>query len=182
VSSIPNQNVVDWVLVELRDAADASSALPATVIARQAAFLMNDGSIVGLDGDKDKACLVSAPPITNNLFVVIYHRNHLKVMSAVPVTESGGVYSYDFTTGTNQAYADGQAGQKEIATGIWGMYGGDGANGGNITNFDKDNIWKPEAGTTGYSQADYNLNGQVENMDKNDVWVGNYLKLSQVPE
>ncbi len=97
-------------------------------------------------------------------------------------TQTKGVYTYNFTTGTNQAYANGQAGQKEIATGIWGLYGGDGANGGNITDYDKENIWKPAAGTSGYSQADYNLNGQVENMDKNNIWSWNYMKSSQVPE
>lgn len=178
VASIPN-NVVDWVLVELRDAADASSALPSTMIERQAAFVMVDGTIVDLDGISDLQ-FTNSP--TQNLFVIVYHRNHLSVMSAIPVTESGGAYTYNFTSGVNQAYADGQNGQKEIASGIWGMYGGDGANGGHITDFDKDNIWKPEAGTKGYSKADYNLNGQVENMDKNNVWVGNYLKSSQVPE
>ncbi|RLD53861.1 MAG: hypothetical protein DRJ05_15745, partial [Bacteroidetes bacterium] len=38
VTSIP-ANVVDWILVELRDAPDAGSAIPSTMIAQQAAFL-----------------------------------------------------------------------------------------------------------------------------------------------
>lgn len=179
VASIPNAHVVDWVLVELRDAVDATSAIGTTVIERQAAFILVDGTIVGMDGFSDLQ-FNNAP--TQNLFVVVYHRNHLSVMSANPLTESGGIYSYNFSTGATQAYSDGQSGQKEIVTGIWGMFGGDGANGGHITDFDKNNIWQPEAGTKGYSQADYNLDGQVENKDKNEVWVGNYMKSSQVPE
>jgi len=86
-------------------------------------------------------------------------------MSANPVTQSGGIYTYNFTAGMNQAYANGQAGQKEIATGIWGMFGGDGSGGGNITDYGNQNVWRPTAGTNGYLKADYNLNGQVENKD-----------------
>jgi hypothetical protein len=179
VASIPNANVVDWVLVELRDAVDAPSATAATMIERQAAFVLVDGTIVGMDGLSDIQ-FTTLP--SQNLFVVVYHRNHLSVMSANPLTESGGIYSYNFSTGANQAYSDVQAGQKEIATGVWGMFGGDGANGGHITEFDKNIIWQPESGTKGYSQADYNLDGQVENKDKNEVWVDNYMRSSQVPE
>ena len=50
VPEIPNPEIVDWVLIELRDAADAASANTATTIARRAVFLLNDGRIVGLDG------------------------------------------------------------------------------------------------------------------------------------
>lgn len=178
VSSIPAE-IVDWVLIETRDAADAASADGTTILERHAAFVMVDGSIVGLDGSSDLEFTNSA---TQNLFVVVYHRNHLSVMSATPLTESGGVYSYNFTTSANQAYQNGQTGQKEIATGIWGMYGGDGSGGGNITNFDREEIWQPDAGKTGYLKSDYQMDGQVDNKDKNDVWVGNYMKTSQVPQ
>jgi hypothetical protein len=44
VISVP-ANIVDWVLIELRDATAAATATASTRIARQAAFLMNDGSI-----------------------------------------------------------------------------------------------------------------------------------------
>jgi hypothetical protein len=50
VGSIPNSNVVDWLLIELRDATDAPSATPPTIIAQQAAFVLMDGSVVGMDG------------------------------------------------------------------------------------------------------------------------------------
>jgi len=71
VGSIPNTNIVDWVLIELRDTTDASLATGETMIAWQAAFLLNDGSVVGLDGDtcRDTRPCVSTC-ITNNLFVV----------------------------------------------------------------------------------------------------------------
>jgi hypothetical protein len=135
VAAIPNGNVVDWVLVELRDAPDAASALPGTAVEQQAAFVLKNGTIVGMDGVSPIACTTTG--FTNDLFVVIYHRNHLAVMSANPLTQTAGVYTYNFTTGANQAYENGAEGQKEIATGIWGMFGGDANADGNIETADK---------------------------------------------
>ncbi|MCB0806820.1 MAG: hypothetical protein KDC05_13570 [Bacteroidales bacterium] len=50
VPSIPNGNVVDWVLVELRSADSASAATPETVLVKKAAFLMSNGKILETDG------------------------------------------------------------------------------------------------------------------------------------
>ena len=101
-------------------------------------------------------------------------------MSAVPLTESGGVYSYDFTTGADKAY--GTNAQKEFSTGKWGMISADGNADGMIDNLDKENIWAPQTGENGYKSGDFNLNGEVSNQDKNDKWVPNEGKVSQVPE
>jgi hypothetical protein len=179
LAAIPNANVVDWVLVELRDAPDAASALPGTVIERQAAFVLKNGNIVGLDGTSTLAYVSTS--ITNNLFVVIYHRNHLAVMSANALTQIAGVYTYNFTTGANQAYGNGADGQKEIATGIWGMFGGDANADGNIETADK-TIWGTMAGTKGYNNSDFDMSTQINNEDKNDIWIGNVGAASQVPE
>jgi hypothetical protein len=177
VGSIPNGDVVDWVLVELRDAADAASATPATTVEQQAAFILNTGEIVGLDGVSD---LQFNSTINQNLFVVLWHRNHLGVMSANALTPSGGVYSYNFTTGESQAYG-GVTGHKEIGTGIWGLIAGDGNTDGEITLSDKSS-WSGEAGKTGYLMTDYSMNGQVNNQDKNDILLNNLTSESQVPE
>ena len=51
ILSIPNSNIVDWILIELRDApGDASTATGSTYIGKRAAFLLNNGNIVDLDG------------------------------------------------------------------------------------------------------------------------------------
>jgi len=176
VVTIP-ANTVDWVLIEIRDATDAASATPATVIERQAAFVLNDGTIRTIDGTTNPEFSSS---VTQNLFVVLYHRNHLAVMSASALTESGGVYPYNFTTGEAQAYG-GANGHKEIGTGIWGMIGGDTDASGTIEVADK-TAWAGQAGTTGYKSGDLNMNTQVDNTDKNDVYVGNSGSSSQVPD
>ena len=50
IVTIPNSDIVDWVLVEFRDAPSAALAAKSTMVNQQAAFILNDGSVVGLDG------------------------------------------------------------------------------------------------------------------------------------
>ncbi len=94
-------DILDWVLLELRDA-----ATPSTIIARRAAFVREDGMIVDLDG----VSAVSFSSIAaGNYFIAIRHRNHLGVRSGVVQAINGsGVapVTYDFTTAQAQAYQD----------------------------------------------------------------------------
>ena len=177
VVSIPNGDVVDWVLVELRDAKNADAANGSAKIAQKAAFLLKDGSIVGLDGND---VLQFNSFVNHQLFVVVMHRNHLGVMSAYPVAGSGNIYSYDFSTGSDKAYGDGSA-QNEIASGVWGMIAGDSDGNGIVEDPDKLVSWITEAGMPGYMKSDYEVNRQVSNEDKNDFWIPNYLRSSQIP-
>lgn len=176
VTSVP-AGVVDWILVELRDAVTAASATPATVIARQAAFLMSDGNIRSLDGTSNQQ--FDNLTIQHSLFVVVYHRNHLVIMSANPLTESGGVYSYDFTTAQSQAYGNGQA---DLGGGYFGLYSSDLNADGTVDETDLD-LWKLKAGERSlYWMEDANLDGQVDNKDKNDYIIINLNAESQVAE
>jgi len=176
VGSIPNAEVVDWLLVELRDAIDAPSATPATWIAKKAAFVLSDGSVVGMDGSSE---LEFGKSITNQLFVVLWHRNHLGMMSALPLTAIGDVYSYNFTTAMGMAYLNGQKG---LNGSDYGMYAGDADGNGEIESIDKDGYWAIQAGEKGYKSADFNLEGQVDNKDKNDIWLENNNTSSQIPD
>ena len=69
--------VVDWVLLEIRDAAN-----PATILASKAALLQRDGDVVDVDG-------VSAVEFSGinagTYHVAVKHRNHLGVMTQTPV-------------------------------------------------------------------------------------------------
>jgi hypothetical protein len=177
VLSIPNPNVVDWILIELRDAADAASATSATRIARQAAFLLKDGSVVGTDGS---SILQFNNSFTQQLFVIVWHRNHLGIMSANGVTEAGGIYSYNFSTVESQVYG-GSAGYKNLTEGIWGIVAGDATHDGLIDLADKTQ-WEAFAGCKGYLDTDYTMDAQANNTDKNDKWMPNTSKVEQVPE
>jgi uncharacterized delta-60 repeat protein len=178
VASIPNADIVDWVLVEFRDATDASLATGSTMVSRQAAFLLKDGTVVSPDGSANISLSIST--IQYSLFAVVWHRNHIGIMSAFPLINSGGIYTYDFTTGAGQVYG-GSNGHKELAPGIWGMIGADGNADGQINNSDKLDIWTPQAGWSGYFSGDFNMDVQVNNLDKIDVWIPNSGSGGQVP-
>ena len=177
VVEIPGDDVVDWALIELRDAPDASSATSSASIAFQAGFVLKDGSVRGVDGS---SFLTFNVPFVNNLFVVVWHRNHLAVISAYPLTGSGSVFSYDFSVSANAAYG-GAIAHKDLGGGVWGMVGGDGLPDGQIGNTDKIDVWIPQSGNSGYYQGDFTLDGQVNNNDKVDVWSVNSGWSSQVP-
>ncbi len=176
VPEIPNTDIVDWIGIELRDATDVNSATAETAIGGGAFFLLKDGSIVGLDGSSVPAFDIQ---ITNQLFVVIWHRNHLPAMSQYSLAESGGIYTYDFTTSAGQVYGDNQS---DLGNGKWGMIGGDANVDGTINELDGTEIWYPQTGQSGYFQGDANMDMQVDNKDKNDVWFGNYGKFEMLPE
>jgi len=180
VQAIPNSDIVDWILIEYRDATDAISAIGSTSIGRQAAFLIKDGSVVDLDGTSILQFNPEGSGVIHQLFTVVWYRNHLGIMSANPVTESGGIYTYDFTISSGQAY--GSLPQKEIVPGIWGLYSGDGNCDGYINDSDKSNIWESQAGTAGYFTGDFNMDCNIDNIDKNDVWKPNEGMGSQVPD
>ncbi len=71
VGSIP-ANVVDWVLVQLRDKLN-----PSTIVANRSAFILKNGDIVDTDGTSP----VLFPEIAIKYFLSVKHRNHLAVMS-----------------------------------------------------------------------------------------------------
>ncbi|MGB4820501.1 MAG: hypothetical protein WBP33_15425 [Saprospiraceae bacterium] len=177
VGSVP-ANVVDWILVELRDAETAASATLATRIAWQAGFLKNDGIIVGIDGVSN---LQFTNSITHQLFVVIWYKNHLGIISTTGLINGSGIFSWDFTTSSTQAFG-GTAAQKSLEGENWGMFAGDGDANDVINNNDVTLIWTINAGKKGYYNADFSRDGQVNNKDKNDLWFPNIGKQCQVPD
>ncbi len=176
-NSVPGSDAVDWVMIELRDAENPETATQETFHSRQALLLLNNGSIVQHDG-------VSKPrfynTITNHLFVVVHHRNHLGIMSSIPIVETNDVFSYDFTSGPSQVLG-GMDGQNQIGLGMYGMISGNGVANSTIDIEDKSETLNPFMGTKGYLPGDFNLDGQVNNKDKNDNLLMNLYKTSYIP-
>lgn len=177
LDTIPDTHPVDWVLVELRDAPDAASALPATMVGQTAAFILNNGSVVDLNGSSPLRFTID---VQDQLFAVIRHRNHLAVMSANPLILSGGIYQYNFITSAGQAY--GSDAEKDLGGGVFGLYSGDFNADGTIGSDDKSVEWMNNTGSGGYIQTDSNLDGQTDNLDKNDQWLNNIGKSQQYPQ
>ena len=133
----------------------------------------------GLDGI-DSPVRIAVQEVPDNPFVIIRHRNHLDIMSATALIESNGVYQYDFTSGSGQAYGTGA--QKEIISGVWGMYGGDINADGKIDSSDKSANWQTEAGLSGYLSSDLNFDGEANNIDKDEYWINNLGEDCQIPD
>ena len=179
VPLIPNIDIVDWMLLELRETTgDVASATSSTIISQKAIFLLNSGDVVDIDGFNFPEFDIS---LTANLYAVLWHRNHLGIMSAEPLTRTGSVYTYDFTSSMEQVYG-GELGHKEIATNIWGMVAADALADGIIDISDKSNSWMIEVGLYGYYSADMNMDIQTDNEDKNEMFIKNMGKQCQVPE
>lgn len=170
--------IVDWVLVELRDANSASVATPATRIGMQAALLRNNGQIVSLDGFSSLEFEVS---YNHSLFLIVHHRNHLSIISSQGLLAIGGVYSYDFSNNAGKAFGGVDA-QNQIGTDDWGLISGDANADGSIDMSDISVEWNNNAGLHGYHPCDLNGDGEIDNVDKNDFCVWNLTKSTYVPE
>jgi serine protease AprX len=177
VPFIPGNDVVDWVLIELRDAPVADLASEETILARRAAFLLSDGRVVDLDGTSSLQFSVS---VVKKMYVVVRHRNHLDILSYYPLIVQNDSSTYDFSTGSVKTFGN-IAGSKEITSGNWGMIAGDGNADGIVDVFDKIEEWEIQAGSQGYYFSDYDLNTQISNQDKDDIWLPNVGHSSQLP-
>ncbi|MCD4678765.1 MAG: hypothetical protein K8S00_00110 [Bacteroidales bacterium] len=116
IDSIPS-NMIDWVLVELRD-----NANPSLIISRRAALLLDNGEIV----DTNLVASVNFGGISpGNYYLCIYHRNHMPVMSAIPLNIPNAI-SYNFSDTLNfPSYGGSSQALIELESGVFGMIAGD---------------------------------------------------------
>lgn len=172
VNTIPT-GAVDWVLVEAR-AADN----PSVVVDRAAAWLLNNGNIVDYQNTTQGVLFGGLNNGSNYLFVV-RHRNHLAVMSRLPVTVTNAAHTttdYNFTTAVTQAVGGNQL--KMVGFNAYALLAGDIDGNGIINAFNDFNKYQNTNGM-GYKPADLNLNGIPDSGDIN-LWQTNVGKLGIV--
>lgn len=117
-------DIVDWVFVELRDAANSLVTL-----ASQSALLQRDGNVVAIDGLSSLSFDLGA----DNYYVVVKHRNHLGVMTAHPVALGVFAPTVDFTDANNPiTYGYNAQSSFGMPSGILGMWTGDANNDGRL--------------------------------------------------
>jgi len=167
LASIP-ANMTDWILLELRDAAD-----PSLVIARRAAVLLDDGNIA----DIDMVSSVNFEGVAaGNYYLCVHHRNHMPVMSANPIAIPNASV-YDFSDPLNfPPYGGATQALIELENGVFGMIAGDVNSDGSLKYSGPGNdrglilqLIVNESGSTsitttinGYYDEDINMNGVVK--------------------
>jgi hypothetical protein len=178
VTAIPSASIVDWVLVQIRNANSPATANSSTIDSTKAGFLLNTGQIVGLDG---------VTPITftikpsGNYYVVVYHRNHIPILSTIPISYTNQQFTVDFTTANDAAY--GSSAQSDLTgTGVYGMYAGRAENTTPflIDGYDKSASWSDRNKTNGYYITDCNLDGESDATDRTIIY-NNLNQTSQIP-
>jgi CshA-type fibril repeat protein len=186
-----DSDVVDWVLVSLRDKVVDPFNLSGdykpddTPICTAAALLHADGSIEFID--EFTCCELN---VAETYYLVIEHRNHLLVSSHEPVSIVNGVLSYDFRS--QQSYiqiafgSPNGSGQLEINPGEFVMHAGNGDQAPDPTadtfiGFGDEAYLKSEYGQVlRYLNGDYNMNGSPNSLDR-ILWGFNNGKSSAVP-
>lgn len=181
VASIPNANVVDWILIEHRKPA---SGLPAdanasTISGRSAGFLLNNGTVVGLDGVTPIAFDISKQ---GGSFIVVRHRNHLAIMSNSIPSNITGDFTNDFSVLASSYKKPGATSDPTvllatsgIGSTLHGMWPGDVNSNGSVTTSDITPIKVAIAGPLSGNANVYNV--RDTNLDRNvtsaDVSVAN---------
>ncbi len=169
-----NDDVVDWILVSVRTGIEKEDE-----IGRVAALLMKDGAISTLS-----QCAIETD-VTDSLYVVLEHRNHLGIMSAEFTSLVNSELSYDFTIQNSYVGTTG-TGQKEMTPGIWTMCAGDISQATETVSYDINSIdrvfWGYDGGVFDiYIPSDVNLDGTVDGEDK-ILWELNNGFSSRVPK
>lgn len=160
-------DVVDWVLVELRDAATAEAAAAKTSFSKMALLLTGDGRL--LSPDMILPGLDDGLEIEEGLFVVVRHRNHIDILSAAPLAfdEASNAYSVDLSASADKVFG-GSAAYNLIDEGrsLHAMVAGDADGDGSILPADRLLFREGFGIADDYNEADYDMDGEVLPADR----------------
>ena len=163
--TVSGHSLVDWIQVKLRTTATGSTVDSCN------AFLLEDGSVADVNGNSSLPFYNTSG---NEYYIVIHHRNHLDIMSAVKHTfgsSQGETTNINLTT-SGSIYGDGY---QELETGIIGMYSGDINNDGEVTTSDYTSWYNDYiTGSSGYKTTDLNMDGEVTTSDYTK-WYNNFI-------
>ena len=125
-TGVVNDNIVDWMWIELRDANDNTN-----ILASKSGLLQRDGDIVGTDG----VSILEFDIAFGDYFIVVNHRNHLGIMTLNTVSLSDNLAVVDFTdANTPITYGTDAQTIFNVPTGFTAMWSGD-ANGDGVMNY-----------------------------------------------
>jgi hypothetical protein len=177
ISSVMAVDMVDWLLIQFRDATN-----PSTVVYQKAVLLHKNGRLMDADGSY---LITIDSSLTDSYYISLCHRNHLDVMTAQPLSPAGNrIFTFDFTEGLTSLYhsagADGPAAKQLQADGPWVLMGGDVTGTDAISAADLRKAGLNLNGS-GFQTGDVNLNGTINQQDLNLI-MENFFMKSQVPK
>lgn len=161
MANATNTAVVDWVVVELRDALD-----PALIVASKRGVLLRNGNVM----DVNRLSPLWIPVAPGSYRVAVRHRNHLGAMTAAPVALSATSTVVNFTASGFATYgtnAMNSVGARQV------FWPGDATGNGEVkyvgANNDRDPILLAIGGSTPtnvvsnvYSPLDVNMDGMIK--------------------
>ncbi len=155
-SAFPH-NTIDWVLVEIRDSTD-----PNTLISIRAGLLLDDGTVVDIDGESD----LSFRNLKANeyYYIVVRHRNHLAIISKNRI-KVPNPFPYDFTR--VEKVLQGEFQLADLGNGVYGLHAGDVDGNGAITANDFNKYVEDLSNFNNYFPGDMNLDKSVTVKDFN---------------
>ena len=104
-------------------------------------------------------------------YISINHRNHIETWSSIPVTFTGDTIYFDFTTSASKAFG---SNQKQLKSGVYGIYSGDVNQDGLVDGSDmSDTETDNNAFVSGYVVTDINGDGIVDGSDMSMVETNN---------
>ena len=158
-----NDAVVDWVVLELRDAVD-----PSIIVASRCALLQRDGDVVEVDGTSPVSFSMSA----GNYHIAVRHRNHLGAMTLNSVSVTTTSVLVDLSSTSTATFGS------NARNGISGTFPADALWAGDVSfdhrlrytggGNDRDIILSriggvvPTNSIVGYYQEDVNMDGTVK--------------------
>ncbi len=158
-------NTVDWILVELFNENYTS-------LAQQAALLLSDGSVKGIENETLTNDINFNAIANENYFIAIRHRNHLDVLTSTAINLSAStVNTYDFTLqATHQKLINNTNNTYALPAGDFNADG--------VLSYTDFNIYAIMLNINfPYNPADANLDGSVEEEEfnyylNNVSWIG----------
>ncbi|MCU0347053.1 MAG: LamG domain-containing protein, partial [Saprospiraceae bacterium] len=164
-----NNAIVDWVFVELRDA-----ATPSNVLYTRSALLQRDGDVVEMDGVSPLDFRQALP---RNYYVAVRHRNHLGVMTGSSTALTAVATPLDFTLGATGVW--GSNARTEVAAGVFALWAADLNASGAVDAADRSVAWN-NRNTASYGSSDATLNGVTDAADRSITW-NNRNIIQQLP-